>query len=165
MLQWTTLHPTRVLEQRRLDLMLLKMEKRGHKAEWLEKGVDSGISYFELESSGPREEIRYHYIHRGKPRTEALPYRMADGQWHKVALSVSASHLLLHVDCNRTLDSSMTEHSLDHGTSLMGQQGLYIPVRNLLFSSCTPMDLNMPLVSRGLSGIERKERLETGLER
>ena len=58
-------------------------------------------SYFELESSGPREEIRYHYIHRGKPRTEALPYRMADGQWHKVALSVSASHLLLHVDCNR----------------------------------------------------------------
>ncbi|KAL4829332.1 hypothetical protein H8958_001182 [Nasalis larvatus] len=26
---------------------------------------------------------------------------MADGRWHKVALSVSASHLLLHVDCNR----------------------------------------------------------------
>ncbi|KAJ8777701.1 hypothetical protein J1605_014354 [Eschrichtius robustus] len=58
-------------------------------------------SYFELESSGLRDEIRYHYIHDGKPRTEALPYRMADGQWHKVALSVSASHLLLHVDCNR----------------------------------------------------------------
>lgn len=58
-------------------------------------------SYFELESSGLRDEIRYHYIHSGKPRTEALPYRMADGQWHKVALSVSASHLLLHVDCNR----------------------------------------------------------------
>ncbi|GAB5577669.1 protein kinase C-binding protein NELL1 isoform X3 [Prionailurus iriomotensis] len=58
-------------------------------------------SYFELESSGLRDEIRYHYIHNGKPRTEALPYRMADGQWHKVALSISASHLLLHVDCNR----------------------------------------------------------------
>nr|XP_054380574.1 protein kinase C-binding protein NELL1-like isoform X6 [Pongo abelii] len=58
-------------------------------------------SYFELESSGLRDEIRYHYVHNGKPRTEALPYRMADGQWHKVALSVSASHLLLHVDCNR----------------------------------------------------------------
>uniref|UniRef100_A0A8C2US47 Neural EGFL like 1 n=1 Tax=Chinchilla lanigera TaxID=34839 RepID=A0A8C2US47_CHILA len=58
-------------------------------------------SYFELESSGLRDEIRYHYMHSGKPRMEALPYRMADGQWHKVALSVSASHLLLHVDCNR----------------------------------------------------------------
>lgn len=58
-------------------------------------------SYFELESSGLRDEIRYHYIHDGKARTEALPYRMADGRWHKVALSVSASHLLLHVDCNR----------------------------------------------------------------
>ncbi|TKC42141.1 hypothetical protein EI555_015750, partial [Monodon monoceros] len=57
-------------------------------------------TYFELESSGLRDEIRYHYIHNGKPRTEALPYRMADGQWHKVSLSVSASHLLLHVDCN-----------------------------------------------------------------
>ena len=58
-------------------------------------------SYFELESSGLRDEIRYHYVHNGRPRTEALPYRLADGQWHKVALSVSASHLLLHIDCNR----------------------------------------------------------------
>ena len=58
-------------------------------------------SYFELESSGLRDEIRYHYVHSGRPRTEALPYRLADGQWHRVALSVSASHLLLHIDCNR----------------------------------------------------------------
>ena len=50
-------------------------------------------SYFELESSGLRDEIRYHYVHSGRPRTEALPYRLADGQWHRVALSVSASHL------------------------------------------------------------------------
>nr|XP_023415953.1 protein kinase C-binding protein NELL1-like [Cavia porcellus] len=58
--------------------------------------------YFELESSGLRDEIRYHYIHKGRPRTEVLLFRMADGQWHKVALSVSASYLLLHVDCNRS---------------------------------------------------------------
>ena len=55
----------------------------------------------QLESSGLRDEIRYHYVHSGRPRTEALPYRLADGQWHRVALSVSASHLLLHIDCNR----------------------------------------------------------------
>lgn len=58
-------------------------------------------SYFELESSGVREEIRYHYRFKGKPRSESFPYRLADGQWHKVALTVSATHLLLHVDCNR----------------------------------------------------------------
>ncbi|KAL2089068.1 hypothetical protein ACEWY4_015967 [Coilia grayii] len=62
---------------------------------------ESEHSYFELESSGVREEIRYHYRFRGKPRSESFPYRLADGQWHKIALSISASHLLLHVDCNR----------------------------------------------------------------
>ncbi|XP_076399414.1 protein kinase C-binding protein NELL1 isoform X3 [Peromyscus maniculatus bairdii] len=82
-------------------------------------------SYFELESSGPREEIRYHYIHGGKPRTEALPYRMADGQWHKVALSVSASHLLLHVDCNRIYERVIDppETNLPPGSNLwLGQR-------------------------------------------
>ncbi|ELW67372.1 Protein kinase C-binding protein NELL1 [Tupaia chinensis] len=73
------------------------------------KDLERGISYLELESSGLRDEIRYHYIHNGKPRTEALPYRMADGQWHKVALSVSASHLMLHVDCNRTTVANQEE--------------------------------------------------------
>ncbi|XP_028812602.1 protein kinase C-binding protein NELL1-like [Denticeps clupeoides] len=62
---------------------------------------ESEHSYFELESSGVREEIRYHYRFKGKPRSESFPYRLADGQWHKIALSISASHLLLHVDCNR----------------------------------------------------------------
>ncbi|CAL8404829.1 unnamed protein product [Boreogadus saida] len=62
---------------------------------------ESEHSYFELESSGVREEIRYHYRFNGKPRSESFPYRLADGQWHKIALTVSATHLLLHVDCNR----------------------------------------------------------------
>ncbi|KAI3377371.1 hypothetical protein L3Q82_008561, partial [Scortum barcoo] len=62
---------------------------------------ESEHSYFELESSGVREEIRYHYRYKGKPRSESFPYRLADGQWHKIALTISASHLLLHVDCNR----------------------------------------------------------------
>uniref|UniRef100_A0A8C4M2Q6 Protein kinase C-binding protein NELL1 n=1 Tax=Equus asinus TaxID=9793 RepID=A0A8C4M2Q6_EQUAS len=82
-------------------------------------------SYFELESSGLRDEIRYHYTHKGKPRTEALPYRMADGQWHKVALSVSASHLLLHVDCNRIYERVIDapETNLPPGSNLwLGQR-------------------------------------------
>uniref|UniRef100_A0A673Z507 Neural EGFL like 1 n=1 Tax=Salmo trutta TaxID=8032 RepID=A0A673Z507_SALTR len=57
---------------------------------------ESEHSYFELESSGLREEIRYHYRYKGKPRSESFPYRLADGQWHKIALSISGTHLLLH---------------------------------------------------------------------
>ncbi|XP_072515963.1 protein kinase C-binding protein NELL1-like [Salminus brasiliensis] len=70
-------------------------------------------SYFELESSGLREEIRYHYRHNGKPRSETFPYRLADGQWHKIALTISASHLLLHVDCNRIYERVIDPPQMD----------------------------------------------------
>uniref|UniRef100_A0A7M4ESX0 Protein kinase C-binding protein NELL1 n=1 Tax=Crocodylus porosus TaxID=8502 RepID=A0A7M4ESX0_CROPO len=82
-------------------------------------------SYFELESSGLRDEIRYHYRFNGKSRTEVFPYRMADGQWHKIALSLSASHLLLHVDCNRIYERVIDppETNLTPGSSLwLGQR-------------------------------------------
>ncbi|KAM4845745.1 protein kinase C-binding protein NELL1 isoform 2-T2 [Thomomys bottae] len=82
-------------------------------------------SYFELESSGLRDEIRYHYIHNGKAKTEALPYRMADGKWHKVSLSISASHLLLHIDCNRIYERVIDppETNFPPGSSLwLGQR-------------------------------------------
>ncbi|XP_043404791.1 protein kinase C-binding protein NELL1 isoform X7 [Chelonia mydas] len=82
-------------------------------------------SYFELESSGLRDEIRYHYRFNGKARTEVFPYRMADGQWHKIALSLSASHLLLHVDCNRIYERVIDppEMNLMPGSSLwLGQR-------------------------------------------
>uniref|UniRef100_A0A8C7XWE7 Neural EGFL like 1 n=1 Tax=Oryzias sinensis TaxID=183150 RepID=A0A8C7XWE7_9TELE len=83
---------------------------------------ESEHSYFELESSGVREEIRYHYRFKGKPRSESFPYRLADGQWHKIALTISASHLLLHVDCNkiyeRVIDPPQMELTLGSGVWL-----------------------------------------------
>uniref|UniRef100_A0A8C7CJC3 Neural EGFL like 1 n=1 Tax=Oncorhynchus kisutch TaxID=8019 RepID=A0A8C7CJC3_ONCKI len=74
---------------------------------------ESEHSYFELESSGLREEIRYHYRYKGKPRSESFPYRLADGQWHKIALSISATHLLLHVDCNRIYERVIDPPQMD----------------------------------------------------
>ncbi|KAL7866890.1 hypothetical protein AOLI_G00147040, partial [Acnodon oligacanthus] len=74
---------------------------------------ESEHSYFELESSGLREEIRYHYRYNGKPRSETFPYRLADGQWHKIALTISASHLLLHVDCNRIYERVIDPPQMD----------------------------------------------------
>eukprot|EP00079_Xenopus_tropicalis_P031382 XP_017945153.1 PREDICTED: protein kinase C-binding protein NELL1 [Xenopus tropicalis] len=82
-------------------------------------------SFFELESSGLRDEIRYHYRFNGKSRTEAFPYRLADGQWHKIALTVSASHVLLHVDCNRIYERVIDppDANLSPGSSLwLGQR-------------------------------------------
>uniref|UniRef100_A0A3B3WE99 Laminin G domain-containing protein n=1 Tax=Poecilia mexicana TaxID=48701 RepID=A0A3B3WE99_9TELE len=83
---------------------------------------ESEHSYFELESSGVREEIRYHYRFKGKPRSESFPYRLADGQWHKIALTISTSHLLLHVDCNRiyerVIDPPQMELTLGSGVWL-----------------------------------------------
>ncbi|KAI4561626.1 hypothetical protein MJG53_016680 [Ovis ammon polii x Ovis aries] len=87
--------------------------------------------YFELESSGLRDEIRYHYMHSGRPRTEALPYRLADGQWHRVALSVSASHLLLHIDCNRVCLLGIYERVIDPPeTNLPPGSNLWLGQRN-----------------------------------
>ncbi|XP_075044525.1 protein kinase C-binding protein NELL1 isoform X2 [Mixophyes fleayi] len=82
-------------------------------------------SFFELESSGLRDEIRYHYRFNGKSKTEAFPYRLADGQWHKIALTVSASHVLLHVDCNKIYERVIDppETNLSPGSSLwLGQR-------------------------------------------
>ncbi|KAJ8344351.1 hypothetical protein SKAU_G00316800 [Synaphobranchus kaupii] len=74
---------------------------------------ESEHSYFELASNGLREEIQYHYRHRGKPHSESFPYRLADGQWHKIALSISASQLLLHVDCSRIYERVIGPPQMD----------------------------------------------------
>uniref|UniRef100_A0A3Q3JFM7 Neural EGFL like 2 n=1 Tax=Monopterus albus TaxID=43700 RepID=A0A3Q3JFM7_MONAL len=58
--------------------------------------------FLELESSGQRSEVRLHYRTKGQQaHTEVFPYSLADDQWHKVSVAISASHVILHVDCNR----------------------------------------------------------------
>lgn len=58
--------------------------------------------FLELESSGQRSEVRLHYHTKGQQaHTEVFPYSLADDQWHKVSVAVSASHVILHIDCNR----------------------------------------------------------------
>ncbi|XP_077296655.1 protein kinase C-binding protein NELL2-like [Arctopsyche grandis] len=58
--------------------------------------------YLELQSSGRRDEIRLHYVAAGSEsaRVETFPYRLADGTWHRVALSVSGTQVQLLVDCH-----------------------------------------------------------------
>ncbi|XP_041075267.1 protein kinase C-binding protein NELL1-like [Polyodon spathula] len=131
---------------------------------------ESEHSYFELESSGLRDEIRYHYRFHGKPRTEAFPYHLADGQWHKIALSISASHLLLHVDCNRIYERVIDPPQTDFmpGSSLwLGQHnrkhGLFkgtiqdvkiIFVPNGYITQCPNLNRTCPTCSDFLSLVQ-----------
>ncbi|XP_033215615.1 protein kinase C-binding protein NELL1-like isoform X2 [Belonocnema kinseyi] len=58
--------------------------------------------YLELQSSGRRDELRLHYVSRqdGAVHVEEFPFRLADGAWHKVALSISGSQVELLIDCH-----------------------------------------------------------------
>ncbi|XP_047358151.1 protein kinase C-binding protein NELL1-like isoform X5 [Vespa velutina] len=58
--------------------------------------------YLELQSSGRKDELRLHYVSRrdGSVHAEAFPFRLADGVWHRVALSISGSQVELLVDCH-----------------------------------------------------------------
>ncbi|XP_060100930.1 protein kinase C-binding protein NELL2 isoform X4 [Heteronotia binoei] len=70
--------------------------------------------YLELESSGHRNEIRLHYrsgSHRS--RTEVFPYILADDKWHRLSLAISASHLILHVDCNKIYERVVEKPYMD----------------------------------------------------
>uniref|UniRef100_A0A7M4FWM6 Neural EGFL like 2 n=1 Tax=Crocodylus porosus TaxID=8502 RepID=A0A7M4FWM6_CROPO len=70
--------------------------------------------YLELESSGHRNEIRLHYrsdSHRS--HTEVFPYILADDKWHRLSLAVSASHLILHVDCNKIYERVVEKPYMD----------------------------------------------------
>ncbi|XP_065413691.1 protein kinase C-binding protein NELL2 isoform X9 [Chrysemys picta bellii] len=70
--------------------------------------------YLELESSGHRNEIRLHYRSGGHhSHTEVFPYILADDKWHRLSLAISASHLILHVDCNRIYERVVEKPYMD----------------------------------------------------
>lgn len=73
--------------------------------------------YLELQSSGRKDEIRFHYKaqHEATAKMETFPFRLADNEWHKVAVSVSGAQVELLVDCHplyrriiRPLDRNFT---------------------------------------------------------
>ncbi|XP_044748565.1 protein kinase C-binding protein NELL2-like isoform X2 [Coccinella septempunctata] len=59
--------------------------------------------YLELESSGRKNEIRFHYLSKedNKVHVETFHYKLADNLWHRMTVTVSGSVVELFVDCNR----------------------------------------------------------------
>lgn len=54
-----------------------------------------------MQSSGRKDEIRLHYNHLGAQRTETFNFRLADGAWHRLAVTVSGGVASLYIDCHR----------------------------------------------------------------
>jgi hypothetical protein len=59
-----------------------------------------------------------HYRHDNIVYTETFPFNIADEKWHKIALSVSAIHIDLYIDCNHIykreiheIDRDLYQHS------------------------------------------------------
>ncbi|XP_070182140.1 protein kinase C-binding protein NELL1-like isoform X2 [Littorina saxatilis] len=89
--------------------------------------------YLELESSGRRDEVRFHYTYDQQARVETFPYRLADGRWHKVALTLSGSKVTLSVNCSQ-IYSRVIRESVDKtfpsADKRQQQLKLYIGQRN-----------------------------------
>ncbi|XP_055600830.1 protein kinase C-binding protein NELL1-like isoform X1 [Uranotaenia lowii] len=89
--------------------------------------------YLELQSSGRRDEIRFHYTHttaagESEVHIESFPYRLADDTEHKVALTVSGAELQLYIDCH-PLYKRMTHFLPDRNFSASNMQ-LFVGQRN-----------------------------------
>ncbi|XP_064417638.1 protein kinase C-binding protein NELL2 isoform X3 [Latimeria chalumnae] len=70
--------------------------------------------YLELESSGHRNEVRLHYCTSNHhTQTEVFPFTLADDHWHKVSVAISASHVILFVDCNKIYERVVEKPCMD----------------------------------------------------
>ncbi|XP_050392092.1 protein kinase C-binding protein NELL1 isoform X1 [Patella vulgata] len=85
------------------------------------------IRFLEIESSGRKDEIRFHYTHDQQIQVETFPYRLADNQWHKLAISLSANHLVLLVDCSKIYERVIK--TIDR-TFTSGKLSLFLGQRN-----------------------------------
>ena len=63
--------------------------------------------YLELESSGLRDELRLYYSHHRQTEIETFPFRLADNQWHKLALGFSPNHVEVFIDCNKVYERAL----------------------------------------------------------
>ena len=59
---------------------------------------------FEVESNGRKEEIKVHYIHDDSTHLETFPVQIADGQWHKVAVTFTHHFITVFVDCQQVFE-------------------------------------------------------------
>ncbi|XP_048769315.1 protein kinase C-binding protein NELL1-like [Ostrea edulis] len=68
--------------------------------------------FFEIESSGVRDEIRIHYTHDQHNYVLTFRHKLADNEWHKLAVTVSGTHVTMFVDCLKLYEQNI--QTIDH---------------------------------------------------
>lgn len=109
-----------------------------------------------MQSSGRKDEIRFHYRHQNAPYTEAFRYRLADEDWHRLALAVSGSQVDLYIDCNRIYRRTILPVDRDvlgiasNASLWLGQRSAKHFLFKVRHSSCSAQNLsrNASLASR-----------------
>ena len=84
--------------------------------------------FLELESSGRRDELRLHYTHDQQTHVETFPYRIADNRWYQIALTLSANHVTLYINCSKIYERVIL--TLDRYYVAGKYLSLYIGQRN-----------------------------------
>lgn len=84
--------------------------------------------FFELQSSGRKDEIRLHYSHGKSELVETFPYRLADNTWHRLAVALSGDSVEVFVDCNRIYSRVIKKLDLDTANRNLS---LWLGQRNL----------------------------------
>ncbi|KAH9497372.1 Thrombospondin N-terminal -like domains containing protein, partial [Dermatophagoides farinae] len=85
----------------------------------------------EIQSSGRRKELRFHYRVNDAIYSESFDVDIVDDKWHKIAITISYSQLDLYIDCvhryRRTIQpldrSSFVHNDNDNITLWLGQRG------------------------------------------
>ena len=68
--------------------------------------------YFEIQSSGRKDEIRFFYKSNRTKYAVTFPYHLADQNWHQLIISISGTRIDLYVDCNRIFRKQIYELDL-----------------------------------------------------
>ncbi|KAK9708476.1 von Willebrand factor type C domain [Popillia japonica] len=118
--------------------------------------------YLELQSSGRKNEIRFHYTSEldSKVYVETFHYKLADNAWHHVAVSVSGWETELFVDCKslyrRILKPGAPARNFSVTQLWLGQRYRQFPFKGAMqdvrlipgplgyLSSCPKLDSSCP---------------------
>ncbi|XP_076331201.1 protein kinase C-binding protein NELL2-like isoform X2 [Tachypleus tridentatus] len=69
--------------------------------------------FLEVQTSGRKDEIRFHYTYEDMLYVETFPYRLADNTWHQLALTVSGNNIEVFVDCTKIYTRVVNEIERD----------------------------------------------------
>ncbi|XP_033101723.1 protein kinase C-binding protein NELL2-like isoform X2 [Anneissia japonica] len=133
--------------------------------------------FMELLISSKRNEVRFFYTHQNKIYSEEFEQEFPINEWHKVALSVSGSHITLYVDCEKVAerrilvpDTDIRNEDLNiwlgqrgpsklHFTGIVQQIKIVVANHGFLHQ-CPELDRNCPTCGEYLSMVGMVTDLE-----